>query len=160
MLALTALGLMALLVFSFYQIFSMNRETARLMALAETTEKEKELAKTISNLRENANADIAAFESLGLSTEKLVPTIESIEAAGRALGLDTEITSVKREGKEGSALQVIKISLDSSGPWKGNFSLLKALENLPQRVIVESARLSQTESAWRSEIVLSLQSLD
>lgn len=159
LISLFALALFALLLFGFYRIYLENRETARLLTLAGEGERREILNEQIKALREKSSAEIAAFETLGLSTETLVPTIESIEAAGRALGLETEITSVERAGPEGAPAQV-KISVESRGSWRGSFSLLKALESLPQKVVIERALLSKTAAGWRSQIDLSLQSFD
>lgn len=160
LLSTLTLLLLVSLCFAFYKLRAENLDTTRLINLTDELERKESVARVVRELQKNASADIAAFEALTLSSETLVPTIESIESAGRALGLSTEITSLKREGEESAAARVVKMVVESSGSWSGNFSFLKALENLPQRVKIEGVYLSKSDSVWRSSIELTLSSLD
>jgi hypothetical protein len=160
LLSILALLLMGTLSFAFYKLRAENLETARLLGVLQESEKKEETARKVRELQESASADIAAFEALALSPETLVPTIESIEDAGRALGLATEIVSVTREGEAGAGTQTVKIVVESTGSWRGNFLFLKALENLPQRAKIESTHFSKAESLWRSRMELTLLSFD
>jgi hypothetical protein len=152
--------MLGVLAYQLYDLRKENAEIFRLSGLSQEIEKEEILAESIEELQEEAGEEITAFEILTASQETLVPTIESIESAGRSLGLETEITSVKRSETPGVSVQTIEIVVESLGSWRGNFSLLKILESLPHRVNIESAQLSKIETGWRSRVALSLQSFD
>lgn len=158
-LSVLALALLGFLGFGFYRLWMENQETARLTNLFEEAGKKEAANQRALQIRESALAEVTAFEAIALASQNLVPTIESIEDAGRSLGLTTKIASVE-EGEAGSSNQAVKIVVESSGSWRGNFTLLKALESLPQRIKIESASLSKSESSWRSRIELTLLSLD
>src|SRR3989338_8481444 len=134
----------ALLVLDFYHIRSKNAETLRLVELANAKESEEILAKSIKEIQNNSRAELSAFEQIVLSDSEIVPIIENIEKAGRALGLITEITSVEKINDADPALpQRIRIIVESDGSWRGIFALLKAIESLPNRVLLEETTLAK-----------------
>ena len=119
-------------------------------------------------IQKNAAEDIAAFDSLTLSGDNLVPLIEDIEGAGQTLGLDTKIVSVgKIEDKKSVEPDIIRIVMETQGSWAPTLSFLRAIESLPHRVMIDESILSRDEigpagngASWRLKIVLSLYSFD
>jgi hypothetical protein len=156
-LSLVVLIMLASLIIVFYRLSSESKEASRLLNLIGQTEKEIALIDSARLFRDSAQEEIAAFESLVLSENKLVSVIESIEGAGRALSLETEIVSVSKVGDapEGEP-QEIEITIESNGSWTGNFSFLKAIENLPYQVKVREASFLKAPETWRSHISISL----
>jgi len=155
--AFIAVGLLTLLFFYTKSISGENAETAKLITSSGQMEEAERAAQLVRSIRASSGADIASFESLVLTSERLVPFIESIESAGRALGVDLEIASVdKKDEGEGSALERIRMVVKASGSWSGTYSLLKAIESLPYRVMIENVSLTKNDSAWEEAITLSL----
>ncbi|MEX2013732.1 MAG: hypothetical protein WD896_00050 [Parcubacteria group bacterium] len=161
MLSLFALVLLAVLVLGVYDIQRKNKEASALLHLADKATRTRVLAQSIEAAQENASGDLAAFDSLTLSSDKLVPLIDSIEAAGRMLNLDTDIVSVDRtEGKGSSEPDIIHIVIEAQGPWAQALSFLRAIESLPHRVVIEGSNLARAEVGWRLRVALSLYSFD
>jgi Tfp pilus assembly protein PilO len=156
-----ALALLALLILGVRKMNNENAETARLISLSAESETRANTAHTIRSLQDSASEEVQAFENLTLTNERLVPLIESIESVGRALKLDLEIVSVEKklEG-EGGGPQRIRIVIEASGPWGGAFSLVKAIESLPHRVMFENVSLTKGEEGWSTMISLSLYSFN
>lgn len=160
-LSIIALALLVLLVVDVWKMNKENAETARLMALSAEVEAKANTAQTIHSLQTSASEEVRAFENLTLTNERLVPLIESVESVGRALGLDLEITSVeKKQEGEDAGPQRIRMVVEASGTWSGVFSLVKAVEALPHRVMLENVTLTKGEDDWNTMISLSLYSFN
>lgn len=161
LLSLAALSLIVLLGFDLYSIRSKNKEASRLLNLTEESSKGEVASQSIRIQREASKEEIEAFEAIALSEAGLVSVIESLESAGRTLGLVTEIISVTQEGEvPAGEPQKIRIVVEGIGGWGGAYSLLKAVESLPQRVIIEEASLTKDGTAWKSRIDFSLHSFN
>ena len=160
-LALVSLVLLAVLVLGAYDIQAKNRKASELLNLANQAAEASTLARSIRMMQDSAAEDLAAFDNLTLSDDKLVPLIEGIERMGRALGLDASIISVgKIEDKKSVEPDVIRIVMETQGSWTPTLSFLRAIESLPHRVTIEESSLSKAEVNWRSKIVLSLYLFD
>ncbi len=160
LLSTVALAFCLLLVYVFINIRAENRETAQLSSLTAQSEQEEAATSAIRELRSSAGAEIEAFEQLTLSNERLVPLIESIENMGRALKLSLKIASVeKQDGGEG-APQIIRMVVEAEGGWSGTFSLLRGIEALPYRVMIDSVSLSKEDGGWKETVTLSLHSFN
>ena len=160
-LALASLILLAILTLGVYDIQAKNRKASELLNLANQAAEARTLARSIRMMQDSAAEDLTTFDNLTLSDDKLVPLIEEIEWAGRALGLDTSIVSVgKIEDKKSIEPDIIRIVMETQGSWTPTFSFLRAIESLPHRVTIEESSLSKTEFGWRSKIVLSLYSFN
>ncbi len=160
-LSAVALALLALLVVDVRKMNSENVETARLVSLSGESETKANAAQTVRSLQASASEEIKAFENLTLTNERLVPLIESVESVGRALGLDLEIVSVeKKQEGEGTGPQRIRMVIEASGTWSGTFSLVKAIETLPHRVMLENVSLVKEDSGWSAMVSLSLYSFN
>lgn len=159
--SLVSLALLAVLILSVYSIRIKNRETSELLNLIDNAAEMEMLTRSIKAIQYDAREDIKAFGDFVLSSDKLVPLIESIEGAGRTLGLDTKIISVgKIEDKKLIESDMIRIVMETQGPWAPTLSFLRAVESLPNRVMIEESSFSRGETVWRSKIVLSLYSFD
>ncbi len=160
-LSLISIILLAVLILGTYNIQLKNKEASELLNLADEAAEAKILSQSIRMMQSNSAEDIAAFGSLTLSGDNLVPLIESIEGAGQTLGLDTKIVSVgKIEDKKSVEPDIIRIVMETQGPWASTLSFLRAIESLPHRVMIDESSLSRDEVGWRLKIVLSLYSFD
>jgi len=153
--------LLVVIVFGVYDMRLKNIENSRLLNEANQVAEAKDITKTIKVIQNSAVEDIKAFNDLVLTSDKLVPLIESIESKGRELGLVTKIVSVeKNEDRESSELNTISLVIESRGSWTGTFAFLGAIESLPHKVMIEESSLSQAEEEWRLRIVLLLNSFN
>lgn len=160
-LSLISVILLAALILGAYNIRVKNKEASELLNLADYDAEARILAQSIRMMQNRAAEDIAAFDSVILSNDKLVPLIESIEGAGRTLGLDISIVSVgKIVDKKFVEPDIIRIVMETQGPWSKTFSFLRVIESLPHRVMIEESSLSKVEVGWYSRIVLSLYSFN
>ena len=160
-LSLVALLLLAFLSLDVYNIRLKNKETSRLLNQVEQATMERTLFQAVRTLQETGTVEIEAFNNLILTDERLVPTFESIEKAGRALGLKTAITSVdKVDGANGGGPQQINLSIETEGTWAGSLAFLHAVESLPHRVIMNDVDFSKRGELWLSRINISLYSFN
>ena len=167
-LSLVSIMLLAVLILGTYNIQLKNKEAFALLNLANEAAETKILSQSVRMIQKNATEDIAAFDSLTLSGDNLVPLIEDIEGAGQTLGLDTKIVSVgKIEDKKSVEPDIIRIVMETQGSWAPTLSFLRAIESLPHRVMIDESILSRDEigpagngASWRLKIVLSLYSFD
>jgi Tfp pilus assembly protein PilO len=159
--ALVSAVLLAVLVLGVYKIEAKNKKTSELLILADHAAEIKILEQSVRIIQNNASEDLELFESFVLSDDKLVSLIESIEGAGGRLNLETSILSVAEvKEKNPVAPKIIRITMETRGSWSGTLSFLRAIESLPQRVIIDESNLSREEVGWRSRIVLSLYSFN
>jgi Tfp pilus assembly protein PilO len=161
LLTLLTMLLASFFVLEFYRVKSENQETSRLLSEVNQAADQRAAAQSIRFLQKTATEDVNDFEALTISPSRLVEVIESIEAAGRALSLETIIASVdKPEANSSTTLQSIDIVVETSGSWAGTSRFLKAIESLPTRVTIQEARLSKQDSAWDSQVKLSFYSFE
>jgi Tfp pilus assembly protein PilO len=154
-----ALVLAISLSFDIYNIRAENKETSNLLNVADQVAEERVLIQSIKVAQNNAKEDITALNNLVLTTDKLVPTIESIEEAGRALGLEVEIISVAQiANTRAGQPQKINLVIEADGSWSGAISFLYALESLPHRVIIDETNFTKREDGWHARITLALYS--
>jgi len=160
-LSLILIILLTIVALGIYDIKVKNKETFKLLNKADSVAETENLAQSIRVIQASAAEDIAAFDNLVLVDDKLVPLIESIEETGRELGLDTNIVSVaKIEDKKSVEPDIIRIVVETQGSWAPTLSFLRAIENLPYRVMIDESSLSKGEVDWRLRITLSLYSFD
>ena len=167
-LSLISIMLLTVLILGTYNIQLKNKAASKLLNLADEAAEAKILSQSVRMIQKNAAEDIAAFDSLTLSGDNLVPLIEDIEGAGQTLGLDTKIVSVgKIEDKKSVEPDIIRIVMETQGSWAPTLSFLRAIESLPHRVMIDESILSRDEigpagngASWRLKIVLSLYSFD
>ena len=160
-LSLVTIVLLAVLAMGVYSIRVTNKEASRLTNLADHAAETEILVQSIRAVQNDAAEDIEAFDNLVLADDKLVPLIESIEGTGRALGLETSILSVgKIEDEKSAESPLVRIVMETQGPWAETFSFIQAVESLPHRVILDESSFSKEETGWRSRIILSLYLFD
>jgi hypothetical protein len=155
LLALAALALLTLLAFDLLNIRSKNREAAQLLSETEELNRGDVAAQSIRILKDANQEEIEIFESL--TSPGVVAVIESLEKAGRALGLETEIVSVEDVSGESKKIRIV---IEGEGSFSGAYSLVKAVESLPQKVMLEGATLSKGASEWKARVEFSLYSFD
>ena len=156
-LVLVILGLLGAVGTTLYRIREDGQESARLLGEVDSVAGERATAELIKDIRVDAEAEINYFESLALMDTGIVSVIESIEDAGRLLGLSTKTLSVEKVPEsDGSKIQKVTLVVETKGTWSGVFSYLKALESLPQRVSISGIEMSKELDGWHSSITLSL----
>lgn len=155
--ALILVALLAVFILGLYNIRTKNEETVKLLEEINSITELNDLARSIRMVQGDSQSGVVTFENLVLSEEKVVSLIESIEDAGRVLGLETNIVSVeKREGEKASDPDIINITIESRGSWSKVHALLRAIENLPNRVGVDELNIRKTEDGWQSRMAISL----
>jgi len=156
-----SIGLLVILIMEIYSIKIKDQEASELINLANQDTKVEILAKSIRTIQNNATDDIATFDALTLSNEKLVPFIESLEGAGQIFGLETDVVSVEKlGGKKVVEPDIIRIVMETRGAWAPTFSFIRAVGSLPHRVMIDEINLSKDENYWRLKIVLSFYSFN
>lgn len=153
-------ALIAVLVFGILDIRTKNTEISRIVNEADQAAENERLIQSIKELQSEAAENLEAFGEAVFMDDKLVPLIETIEGLGRSLGLETRIASVSEvEDKKSAEPKIIKITIEATdGSWSSVFSFLRAIENLPHRVMVEDAGLSKEGDDWRLRLAISLYS--
>ena len=160
-LSLISIVFLTVLILGVYYIRDKNEKTSELLNLVDHAAEVEILAQSIRTVQDDLAEDITAFDNLVLSSDKLVPLIEEIEKAGRTLSLETNILSVEKiEDKKSIEPDMIRIVMETQGPWALTLSFLRAIESLPHRVMIEESSLSREEVGWHSRIVLLLYSFD
>ena len=150
--------LIAVFVWALLSIKIQNAETKTLLQATENAGKEERLALNVRHLKATAGTEIEAFEERMLMEENVVSIIESIESAGKDLGVALEILSVDKV--EGEKPQKLNISLEAKGSWDSIFSFIRSVESLPQRVSVENIDLHKEGSGWRIQLSFTLLTFD
>lgn len=134
-----------------------NKETSKLLNLADSTAESKLLVQNIRTVQNDAAEEIKSFDNIVLSDDKLVSFIENIENLSRARSLEISIASVdKVEDKKALEPHLVRIVMETQGSWSDNFAFLRAIESLPYRVMIESSNFAKEEDTWRLRITLIL----
>ena len=161
LLVILSIILVAVLILGVYSIRFKNKETLELFNLVDEVAEKKTLLQSIEMMQDAAREDIKAFNEIVLSSDELVPLIESLETSGRALGIDVEILSVEEvKNTDSLGLQNIRIAIETQGSWPPTLSFLRVIESLPHRVLIDESSISKQGDLWRSRIVLSLHLFD
>ncbi len=160
--ALLAIFLLGVLGFGVWSVRDKSQEASELLLEAEHIAEVEVLMQFVDKVQEDAVVELATFNGLTLSSDKLVPLIESIEEVGQGLGLDVKIVSVDRveDKKKPEIIPTFRIATEGTGSWNANYAYLKAIESLPARVMLESVNIYKNEEEWQSRIVMSLHSFD
>lgn len=157
-LAIALLVLIGILVFGIYDIKIKNAEVSRILNETGQTAQNEKLIDSIKALQENNAEDIQTLETIVFTSNKLVPLIEDVEGVGRTLGLETKIASVSEfNDKSTTGPKLIRIAIETTkGSWSGTLAFLKAIENLPHRVLIDEAVLSKEDKSWRLRMTISI----
>lgn len=154
--------LLATLVFGLYDMRTKNAGISRVINEADQAAETERLIQSIKELQASNSEDLEAFETIVFTSDKLVPLIESIEEAGDKLGLETKIASVSEiEDKKSAEPRLIRIVIEASeGSWGSTLSFLRAVENLPHRIMVEESNLSKEGDSWHLRMTISIHTFD
>ncbi len=155
-LTLITIGLILLTLFNIYKIRKQNEETSLLLTQVEEMAGESASAQAIRSSRNKASEEIERFESIALTEDKLVSTLESIESIGKALSLTTDIVSVEKEEVTSGNHYKVSLLVETEGEWSSSLQFLKALESIPNRVLVDEVHFEKEEDVWTSRIGISL----
>lgn len=140
-----------------YEIEIKNQKASQLQIEADNLAESQDLSRAIHLTQKSASEDLADFQNLLLSSDKLVSLIEEIEKTGRALGLETEIVSVgQADGGKDAQSGTVTIAVETQGSWAPTLAFVRALESLPYRIMINESNLSKTNDSWHLRITLSL----
>lgn len=150
---LVATGSISALALIVFDIQATNHKTSELLNTMERISEEEAIIQSARFARSNAAEDIKAFEGLIFKGDKLVPFIEGLEEAGRGLSLETKILSVSKiEDRKAPIPYTIRIIMEVGGSWSGTFSFLRAIENIPNRIVVDDVQTVKDGNGWRTKI--------
>lgn len=155
-LAFVAIALSCLVFLGMRKTRIQNEETSLLLISADEIAAESAALQSIRAARVTSKIEIEEFESLVLTDEKLVGAIESIENAGRRLGLSTDTVSVQNEVEDSSTHNKVNLMVETEGDWEPTMQFLKAVESQPYRVMIDEVHFQKEEGVWLSRIGLSL----
>ncbi|MBI2086748.1 MAG: hypothetical protein HYT69_01075 [Candidatus Zambryskibacteria bacterium] len=162
-LSLVSIILLGVLYLGAYGIWTKNKETSKMLALADEVEREAILTQSIRMTKNTAATELEQLDNLVISDSKLASLIEKIEQAGSSFGLNISILSVgKVEDKKAKPVEphLVRIVMETAGPWAPTLAFLRAIETLPYRVMIEESSIYREEIFWRSKIILSLNSFN
>jgi hypothetical protein len=156
-LSLIALVLLGALVYGTYRINGYVIKTEEMLRLADESVQADILAHALRVLQNESSQELTALEDFTLSESELVLFVENVEATGRELALETEIASIiKTEDKKGIEPTIIKLTVETTGSWSNSVTFLRAIENMPYRLIIDEASLDKEEQHWRTRVVMSV----
>jgi hypothetical protein len=147
-LAIIFLG--GVLSYGFERIKMENESASALENQSDAANAANSLARTTRADRDKASADLSYLDQITLTQSEIVPFIELMESTARQMGLKIKISSVNADPapKTSSTTvstyippQAVHISLSTDGPWLASLGFLHALENLPQKVVLDKADL-------------------
>ena len=135
-----------ILVYGVYEIRLENQKISDISNQADEATRESAVAGSIKSIKNSYAPSINKIESLVVTSDGLVPFIESIEKLGKDMGLTIKTTSVSLDKadptKEIKYPSRVHISIETDGPWGGSLSFLAALESLPTKVFIDSTNLT------------------
>lgn len=162
-LSLIILVLLALTGLEIWRIRAANLETSNYFDVLGQSAQAEIQAKATRSFQNTQKSEIEAVNAVVLSDEKIASVIEDVEEVSRALGVETEISSVTSPTiNDNKNPQRYSMVVTSTGTWSGCFSLLRAFENLPYGLSLDTTRLVKDDAGggWRLETTLSLYSFD
>lgn len=150
----TFLGLAGIFAYGIYDIQSKNQETSELLNQIEVRSEGALLHQSIRSMQTSAQEELDLLDEIALAPNEIVDFIEEIEGLGRGLGLNVSIESVSEIKATESEPEKIRIIFETSGAWEDIFSLLRIVEHIPKKVVLEEVKLSKEELSWASDISL------
>jgi hypothetical protein len=147
------LGIISLLLFGLviggvYFIKSKSLKTNEVVQKVEEGNSVSVLVQSINSSGPNSKNELNKLNDLGLSQEKLVGFIESLEDLAKELNLTIKIISVESEpGKGADNPDKIHFRIETSGKWGTNMQFLHALEYLPYRTMINNTSLSSKDES-------------
>ena len=160
-LSLILVILVAVIVLGIYDMRAKNKETSRLLNLADEAAQIEVTAQSIRATQNDAGLDLETFDSLILSSDRLVTLIEDVEDVGRRLDLGIETLSVVEVNDSGSkGSRTVRIVMETDGSWSSTLSFIRAVENLPHRVLIDETSLTKKEDGWNLRMAFSLYLFD
>jgi hypothetical protein len=159
--SVTTLLFIGVATLSVYSIQTKNKNTSELIKTADRVAGATVLTSFVERMRTDERDNIEELNNLSVSNDKLILFIESIEGAGLAIGVETQIDSVDRiDAKKSGGAANFRIVVQAEGSWQKVFSFLQAIEYLPYRVTMEEINLSKAELGWQLKILLSVPSFN
>lgn len=153
-LSIIACILLAMFVYSVFEIGSKNAEAALLHSEADMAAVNDTIAQSIRASRNAAKEHLEELSDVILTDEKLIPFIELLEVTGQEIGLNTEIASVSAEDSNESArYSKVRVTVETKGGWAESIRFIHALENLPYHTeIMESSVILSDSSEGNIEL--------
>ena len=136
--------LVGLALFGLYKIQSMDKSVFELENQLSSLSQVDSITQFIRSARNNAQPDLLNLEEIVMTRPKLVSLIETLEGLGQSLSLETTIISVNTDKT------TIHMVVETEGGFVRSVDFLRALENLPHRVVIVETSLSASPSLPRT----------
>lgn len=154
-LSLLLLLLSAALIVSLWSLRGIGLEAARLNAEADALSGNDSWTMGVRQIQSESAGDLKTLEEAKLSRTELVSLIETLEQAGKSMGLKVSFSSITAEGELSSSTpQTLKIVVDTEGTWRGSLAFVRLLQSLPTKASIETLTLSLSNQTWRSGTTL------
>jgi hypothetical protein len=142
-LGIISLSLVGVIVFGGYYIKDKSIKTNEIVQKVEEGNSTSIIVQSINSSGPNSKNELSKLNDLGLSQDKLINFIESLEGLAQSMNLTIKIISVESEpGKGADNPDKIHFRIETSGRWGSNMQFLHALEYLPYRTMINNAALS------------------
>ena len=141
-------------VYAMYDIEKKNKQTSALLVTAQERAGQELLIQAIRITQNSAKGEISSLDDLVLRERELVTLIEDLEGLGKRLGLEVRTLSVSAGEQPSSGGAVsgeprrVGLSIEAVGSWDGAVNFLKAIETLPQRVMISETNLAKRSDDW------------
>ena len=115
-------------------------------------------ARSVVYLQNNSVEEIKVLDKAILTKDELVTFVESLETMGRNMGLVVAISSITKEGNKSSTStpEVVRITVDATGPWGESLHFINLLENLPYKIGIDKVDFNIDEKGWRSNTTIKI----
>ncbi len=153
---LLASVLLIVLIYGLYKIRTQSEQVVNLESRAVSLGQMDNVAQSVRFIKNSSGRDLSSLDGLIISQKKVVSFIEMIERLGGNMGLETHTLSVNTDEA------TVRIALETDGSWARSMDFIRALENLPYKVVLdETTTASNFESeGWHTNITMILPIFD
>jgi hypothetical protein len=142
----------------FAQVKAKNENTSVLLNKIDAEATEAHLLASTKTLVSDTATLREQFRNFSVSREGVVPFIELLESAGKAVGVSVAINSVDTETLPGSTtMEMLRVQVTGKGSWPDIVRFFGLLEFLPFEVALEQAIVSSSEGVlWRLAVTFTV----
>lgn len=160
--AILLVVLLAGLYFFVHQILKEGKRVAMLSAEVKQSSQRELQATQVKTMLDRFDGDIGKIKDYTITTDDEVSFIENIQALGRELGLETEISQVDNRPYDKNNrpdVSYLVIKLSTKGSWKNTWNFISLVENFPYAMSIDTVGLVYTPVDGSPKSVSSWQSL-
>ena len=112
--------------------------------------RQREELLTLKNIMKSIQEDRTRLNSYFITSDEIAVFLDSLEAMGKKVGTESEVTSIILAGEEKNVLEV---SVKATGPFEDVFELLLLLEHVPyeldfQKISFGKIKVLGLEDVW------------